>query len=230
MIQLTNLRVSVLLGVQLDDETLFDGQIDIFSGGNSDDFADHVVRVEVKPLGDDVVRVCLEIDLEALDAAAALFECDDHAGLHLIAGDVDLAAVDGVKNVLELKAPVLQVKPLQKSEFVGYSATFRAPQDMKIAIVSIGYGDGLPRSLSNRGKVVFYEQNQAHFCPILGRVSMDNIICDVSSLKEIKTGDFGYLINDDYTVDDIARDAGTIAYELISNLGKNPRFIRSYQG
>lgn len=133
-----------------------------------------------------------------------------------------------MSNILELKAPVLQVKPLAKGEFVGYSATFRAPKDMRIVIVSIGYGDGLPRSLSSRGNVVFYEQGKPHFCPILGRVSMDNIICDVTALTEVKTGDFGYLINDDYTVDDIARDAGTIAYELISNLGKNPRFIKSY--
>lgn len=132
-------------------------------------------------------------------------------------------------NILELKAPVLQVKPLAKGEFVGYSATFRAPTDMKIAIVSIGYGDGLPRSLSNRGKVIFYENGKPHFCTILGRVSMDNVICDVTPLKELKTGDWGYLINDDYTVDDIARDAGTIAYELISNLGHNPRFIKNYQ-
>jgi alanine racemase len=134
-----------------------------------------------------------------------------------------------MSNILELKAPVLQVKPLKKGEFVGYSATFRAPTDMKIAIVSIGYGDGLPRSLSNRGKVIFYENGKPHFCTILGRVSMDNVICDVTPLKELKTGDWGYLINDDYTVDDIARDAGTIAYELISNLGHNPRFIKNYQ-
>lgn len=133
-----------------------------------------------------------------------------------------------MQNILELKAPVLQVKLLPKGEFVGYSATFRAPHDMKIAIVSIGYGDGLPRSLSDRGKVVFYEDGKTYFCPILGRVSMDNIICDVSALSYVKTGDFGYLINDDYTVDDIARDAGTIAYELISNIGKNTRFIKSY--
>lgn len=134
-----------------------------------------------------------------------------------------------MKNILELKAPVLQVKHLPKGEFVGYSATFRAPCDMKIAIVSIGYGDGLPRSLSSRGKVVFYENGNPVFCQILGRVSMDNVICDVTALKNITIGDFGYLINDDYTVDDVARDAGTIAYELISNIGKNPRFIRKYQ-
>ncbi len=133
-----------------------------------------------------------------------------------------------MQNILELKAPVLQVKSLDKGEFVGYSATFRAPTNMKIAIVSIGYGDGLPRSLSNRGKVIFYTRNTPHFCPILGRVSMDNIICDVTSIDNVKVGNFAYLINDDYTIDDIARDAGTIAYELISRIGKNPRFIKNY--
>ena len=135
-----------------------------------------------------------------------------------------------MQNIIELKAPVLQVKPLPKGEFVGYSATFRAPADMRIAIVSIGYGDGLPRSLSNRGKVIFYHHGAPCFCPILGRVSMDNIICDITNLPEnaVRPGDFGWLINSDYTVDDVARDAGTIAYELISNLGKNPRFIKEY--
>lgn len=133
-----------------------------------------------------------------------------------------------MQNIIELKAPVLQVKPLKKGEFVGYSATYRALNDMKIAIISIGYGDGLPRSLSNRGKVVFYQDKKPVYCPIIGRVSMDNVICDVSSLNTLTTNDFGYLINDDQTLDDLARDAGTIAYELISNIGKNKRFIKNY--
>ena len=64
--QLTNLRVSGLLGVQLDDETLFNGQINIFSGGNCDNFADHVVCVKLKPLGNYMVCVGLKVHLEAL--------------------------------------------------------------------------------------------------------------------------------------------------------------------
>lgn len=133
-----------------------------------------------------------------------------------------------MQNIIELKAPVLQVKNLSSGEFVGYSATFRALTDMKIAIVSIGYGDGLPRSLSNRGKVVFYQNNTPVLCPIIGRVSMDNIICDVTNLKNLHAGEFAFIVNDIQTLDDLARDSGTIAYELISNIGKNPRFIKSY--
>ncbi len=135
-----------------------------------------------------------------------------------------------MQNIIELKAPVLQIKSLPKGEFVGYSATFRAPDNMQIAVISAGYGDGIPRSLSNCGKVIFYLNGKPCFCSIIGRISMDNIICDITTLppESLHAGDFGWLINDDYTIDDIARDAGTIAYELISNLGKNQRFIKQY--
>ena len=133
-----------------------------------------------------------------------------------------------MQNIIELKAPVLQIANTKKGEFIGYSATYKCPKDMKIAIVSIGYGDGVPRSLSNKGKVLFYKHGVQHLCPILGRVSMDNIICDVSTLQNIKVGDFGTIINNDYTVDDVAKDADTIAYELISRIGKNPRILKNY--
>ncbi|MBO4294060.1 MAG: alanine racemase [Alphaproteobacteria bacterium] len=133
-----------------------------------------------------------------------------------------------MKNLITLKAPVLQICPLQKGEFVGYSATYRANTERKIAIVSIGYGDGVPRSLSNVGKVFFKVSGRWAEARILGRVSMDNIICDVTDIKGLEVGNYGYLIMDDYTLDDIARDSGTIGYEIASNIGKNPRCIKKY--
>ena len=133
-----------------------------------------------------------------------------------------------MKNIVSLKAPVLQIADLKKGEFVGYSATYRASANRKIAIVSIGYGDGVPRSLSNRGKVYFKQGLKWRESRILGRVSMDNIICDVTDLKDLKVGDFGFLVFDEYTLDDIARDSGTIAYEVLSCLGKGGRFIKKY--
>ena len=133
-----------------------------------------------------------------------------------------------MENIITVKAPVLQVTDLPKGEFVGYSATYRAGTDRKIAIVSIGYGDGLPRSLSNVGKVFFKQKGKMVEARIIGRVSMDNVICDVSDVAELKVGDWGYFIFDDYTLDDVARDAGTISYELLSRIGKNPRFRKDY--
>lgn len=133
-----------------------------------------------------------------------------------------------MKNVVTLKAPVLQIADLPKGDFVGYSATYRAADNRKIAIVSIGYGDGLPRSLSNVGKVFFNTAKGHEEARIIGRVSMDNIICDVTNISQIADGDIATLADDFYTLDEVARDGGTISYELMSRLGKNPRFIRKY--
>lgn len=133
-----------------------------------------------------------------------------------------------MKNVVSVKAPVLQITNLPKGEFAGYSATYRASSNRKIAIVSIGYGDGIPRSLSNIGKIFFKSLGKLAEARIIGRVSMDNIICDVTNVDGLETGDMAYLAADFYTLDDVARDAGTISYELMSRLGKNQRFDRRY--
>lgn len=131
-----------------------------------------------------------------------------------------------MKHVVRIKAPVLQISTLPKGEFVGYSSTYRATSNRKIAIVSIGYGDGIPRSLSNTGKVFFNLCDKLHEARIIGRISMDNIICDVSEVDNLQVGDYADIISDYYTVDDIARDAQTIGYEILSRIGKNPRYIR----
>ena len=129
-----------------------------------------------------------------------------------------------------VKAPVLEVADLEKGEFVGYSVTYRAASKRKIAIVSIGYGDGIPRSLSNVGKVFFEDRKGMHEARIIGRISMDNIICDVTDIKNVKVGDLAVVVGDFYTLDDIGRDADTIGYEVLSRIGKNTRFIRNYIG
>lgn len=136
--------------------------------------------------------------------------------------------INQMANVVTLKAPVLQITKLSKGEYVGYSATYRASSDRKIAIVSVGYGDGVPRSLSNTGKVFFKNGKKVTEARILGRVSMDNVICDVTDVENLKCGDMAYLAADFYTLDDVAKDAGTISYELMSRLGKNTRFIKKY--
>ncbi|MFV0627319.1 MAG: alanine racemase [Alphaproteobacteria bacterium] len=129
-----------------------------------------------------------------------------------------------MENVVKIKAPVLEICDLKEGEYVGYGATYKALSNRKIAIMSIGYGDGLPRILSNVGKV-FFEKQQAN---MIGRISMDNLICDVTDITNLKVGDFVSVIDDFYTVDDMGYDAGTIGYEILSRFGKNPRFIRKY--
>ncbi len=131
-----------------------------------------------------------------------------------------------MKNVVRIQAPVLQIETLPQGDFVGYSATYRANTNRKIAIVSIGYGDGFPRSLSNVGKVFFKVDGKLSEARIIGRVSMDNIICDVTNVSKLNVGDMAFLADDFYTLDDMGRDAGTISYEIMSRVGKNTRYIR----
>lgn len=133
-----------------------------------------------------------------------------------------------MKAVVKVSAPVLEVAPLPKGEYVGYSATYHADSQRHVAIVSIGYGDGYPRSLSNIGKVYLSKNQQRFEIRVIGRVSMDNLICDATDIPNIDVGDMVNILDDVYTLDDMGQDAGTIAYEILSRLGKNPRFERKY--
>lgn len=130
--------------------------------------------------------------------------------------------------VVRLLAPVLEFADLAEGEFVGYSATYRANTPRRLAIISIGYGDGLPRSLSSVGKVYFEIAGVRSEARVVGRVSMDNLIVDVTGIAGLRVGDLAILLDQKYTLDDMGRDAGTIAYEVLSRLGKNPRFDRRY--
>lgn len=130
--------------------------------------------------------------------------------------------------VVRVMAPILEISQLNRGEFVGYSATYRAANDRKIAIISIGYGDGIPRSLSNVGTIFFHNSGKTWEARIIGRISMDNVICDITEVANLQVGDLAFVIDEFYTLDDIGRDAGTISYEVLSRIGKNSRFNRRY--
>ncbi len=89
-----------------------------------------------------------------------------------------------LKPALKLTTYVSQTKDLLKGESVGYDFTFTAKKNMKIAILPIGYFDGIDRSLSNKGVVSIGNK----YCKIIGRVSMNITVIDVTSVKNIKTG------------------------------------------
>ena len=93
------LRSNVLPRIQLDDEVLFDGQIDIFSRGERRYLCYHIVGVVLKPLRAGTESVGLDVCFYLLEAAAGILQADHHAGLDKEAGDVDLAAVDGEVSV-----------------------------------------------------------------------------------------------------------------------------------
>jgi alanine racemase len=124
--------------------------------------------------------------------------------------------------VIQLSLPVIQTRELAPGETVGYSNTFTASAPMRVATVSAGYADGLPRVLSSVGTLYYGETP----CPILGRVSMDLITVDVTHLTEQPaTLD---IIGPEQPVDTLADAAGTIGYEILTSLGA--RYTRRYIG
>jgi alanine racemase len=120
-----------------------------------------------------------------------------------------------VKPALTWKASVLAVKDVCEGALVGYGGMFRAPKPMRIAILAVGYADGLPHRLSNRGRVIA----GGIAVPILGAVSMDVTTIDVTACPNLKPADAVTLLGSegDVSIDaqEIARIAGTISYNVL---------------
>lgn len=127
--------------------------------------------------------------------------------------------------VLDFKASVSMVKDVESGVFVSYGRTYKTSKPTKIATIPVGYADGYPRFLSNKGEVLIHGQR----AKIIGRVCMDQIMCDVTGI-EVKVGDTATLIGTDgeetITADDIADIGNTIGYEIICNISKRvPRVV-----
>ena len=119
--------------------------------------------------------------------------------------------------VLSLKSHIVYIKELEAGAAVSYGGTFVAEKTMKVATVPVGYGDGYPRSLSNKGWVLIRGQK----APILGRVCMDQMMVDVSAIPEVKEGDQVTLIGSDGgQMEDLGNLSGRFNYELACDLGK----------
>jgi alanine racemase len=112
-----------------------------------------------------------------------------------------------------IEAPILQVRDVEAGESFGYGATFTAANRMRTATVALGYADGYLRSLSGRGYGVLGGARR----PILGRVSMDLIIIDVTGCAEAQPGAMVEFLGANAPLDDVARLAGTAPYEILTD-------------
>ncbi|HEY1721686.1 MAG TPA: alanine racemase [Magnetospirillaceae bacterium] len=128
--------------------------------------------------------------------------------------------------IIHLKGRIVQVRDIDPGETVGYGATWRAPEQTKLAVVAAGYADGLLRALSNRGGAVVGENR----VPLVGRVSMDLMVFDVGGLLPgaAVPGGFVTLIGPGNDIDQVAEAAGTNGYEMLTSLGG--RYHRVWQG
>ncbi len=125
---------------------------------------------------------------------------------------------DGLLPVLTWKSQIALVKRVEANEGVGYGHTFRPVTATDVALVPLGYGDGVPRALSNNGEVLINGRRY----PIAGRVSMDSFGVDVGTDSGVKVGDNATLIgsdgNDRITAEEIAVRVGTINYEITCDI------------
>ena len=133
-----------------------------------------------------------------------------------------------LRPALSLQGRIARVFRLQPGQSIGYGRTFVADRPMQVALVPIGYADGLPRSHSNRG-VLLVKGKRA---PIIGRVSMDQCVVDVTGFGSIHEGApavaIGVQGDDEISCDEFARRSGTISYEVVTSLGyRLPRVYRS---
>ncbi|YCM44004.1 alanine racemase [Verrucomicrobiaceae bacterium 227] len=124
--------------------------------------------------------------------------------------------------VMSLKTRVSLIHNLPKGHGVSYGRTI-LDRDTNAAILGIGYGDGYPRALSGKNALVMIRDTP---CPILGRVTMDQIIVDVTDLPHCEPGDIATLFGPEILVSDLAQKAGTIAWELLTQI--TPRVDRIY--
>jgi alanine racemase len=123
--------------------------------------------------------------------------------------------------VITLKVRVLQVREVPAGAPVGYDATWRAPRPSRIATACVGYADGWPRILSNRGCAFFDGQP----VPLVGRVSMDLVTYDATDIPRLTAGDWLELIGPNCPVDEVARVAQTNGYEILTSLGSRYRRV-----
>lgn len=155
-------------------------------------------------------------------------------GYALYGGNPTPGASNPMRPVVTLEASVVQLREVRAGERVGYNGRWTAPGPRRLATLSLGYADGYLRSASttDAGLREGLESGIALVAgrpsPIVGRISMDLTILDVTDVPDVQRGDRATLIGGALDVDEVGRRAGTIGYEILTSLGR--RYERRYLG
>ena len=141
--------------------------------------------------------------------------------LYGLAGDILPSGIPRpkLKRVMSLISAIADIKQVRKGETVGYGRTFKTSRDSLVALVPIGYNDGYSRGLSNAANVIIRDR----CVPVVGRISMDWTIVDVTELNDPAIGDEVVLIGSaggfEINAEDLAKKTGTISYEITCGIG-----------
>ena len=143
-------------------------------------------------------------------------------GIGLYGGNPWAGRPNPMRAVATLEAQVVQVREVEPGDTIGYGASHQAARRMSVAVIGIGYADGLPRLLSDSGEVFANGRR----CPMLGRVSMDLTAIDATGVT-LQAGDWVEVFGPNLPIDEVAAQASTIAYEILTGISK--RVERRYE-
>jgi alanine racemase len=150
-------------------------------------------------------------------------------GYALYGGNPTPGEPNPMRAVLRLEARILAVHDIAAGESVGYDAAWTAPRPTRLATIALGYADGLPVGASSGSLRPPVEALVAgRRCAVVGRVSMDYVVLDVTEAGPVGRGDWAEILGEEIGVDELAARAGTIGYEILTRLG--PRYARRYLG
>jgi len=188
----------------------------------------------------DIVRKTFPGASASMANSACLLSRDDcrfdltRPGIALYGGDAVNNVINPMRPVVRLEGRILQVREARAGQSIGYGGTHIFKHDTRVAVVGVGYADGFHRALSGSGVPMREVEKggcgmiKGHKVPIIGRISMDLTTFDISALPKnsVQQGDWMALINDQIPVDEVAKSAGTIGYEILTSLGQ--RYARTY--
>jgi alanine racemase len=173
--------------------------------------------------------------LHLANSAATLRDARFHYGLvrvglalYGLSPSPELAGITRLKPALQVKARITQIKDLPAGAGVSYGHQFVTDRPCRIAVVGIGYADGVPRNLSNRLQVLLRGER----VPQIGAITMDQLMLDVTYCNHVQPGDMVTLIGEEgqdrITADDWAKALGTISWEILCGFKHRlPRIITS---
>jgi len=131
-----------------------------------------------------------------------------------------------LKPVMTWKTRICLIRDVPKRASISYGRTFIAPRNMRVATLSAGYADGYPWHLSNRGAAVLVRGKR---CPLLGRVTMDLMVIDVTGLEDVQVGDdvvlMGRYGTEEISCAELGERAGTITWEIVTRIGARVRRV-----
>ena len=130
----------------------------------------------------------------------------------------------GLQSVMSLESQLISIKRAKKGQKVGYGGTWECPEDMLIGVVAMGYGDGYPRHAKSGTPMLINAQR----AQLIGRPSMDMLTVDLRKCPDAKIGDIVILWGKELPIEEIARCAETIPYELLCGMRMRAQFVEIY--